>query len=131
MAQKSPSGWVGWVYFAGAMMLLAGGMQIIAGLTALFNDEYYVVTENALVALDYTTWGWVHLLLGILVFCAGSAIFAGRAWGRTVGVFLAVLAGLSQLAFISAYPFWSIIAVIVNVFVVYALTVHGDETELE
>ncbi len=127
MANTKPTGWVGWVYFASAMLLVAGGLQAIAGLVALFKDNYYVVSEKALLAFNYTTWGWLHLALGVLLFAAGVSIMNGNAWGRVVGVFLAVLAAVGNLAFLSAYPLWSIIAVIIDVLVIYALTMHGTE----
>jgi hypothetical protein len=127
MPQKEPTGWVGWVYFASAMMLLVGGMQSIAGLVALFKDDYYVVAQNGLIAFNYTTWGWVHLLMGILIFLAGLAVAAGRTWGIVIGVLLAIVSALANVAFLSAYPIWSIMAIVINVFVIYALTIHGSE----
>lgn len=127
MARKEPTGWVGWVYFASAMMLLAGGMEAIAGLVALFKDDFYVVAQNSLLAFSYTTWGWVHIAVGALLLAAGFATMAGKVWGRSVGVIIAVLSALANLAFIQAYPLWGIIGVAVNVAVIYALTAHGSE----
>jgi hypothetical protein len=129
MAQNQPTRWVGWVYFAGAMMMLVGGLEAIAGLVAIFKDDYYVVTEKSLLVLNYTAWGWIHLVLGVLILLAGLAVMSGQTWGRVIGVFLSILSILGNLAFISAYPIWSIIAITLNVFVIYALTVHGREAE--
>ena len=127
MARTEPTGWVGWIYFAGAMMLLLGGLQALAGLVALFKDEFYVVTQDSLLALDYTTWGWVHLSIGVLIFCAGLAVMSGNVWGRVVAVALAILSALANLAFLSVYPLWSITALVVAGLVIYALTMHGTE----
>jgi hypothetical protein len=128
MAKRTePTGWVGWVYFAGAMLLAVGGLQIIAGLAALFRDDFYVVTSNHLVAFSYTTWGWIELILGIVLLLAGIGIWAGQGWARIVGVFVAVLALLSNFAFITAYPLWSIFGVVISGLIIYALTVHGGE----
>ena len=127
MPQKQPTGWVGWIYFASAMMLLAGGMQIIAGLVALFKHTFYVVTSTHILAFNYTAWGWVHLILGVLVFMAGLAVLSGSTWGRVVGVILAVLSAMANIAFLNAYPVWSVIAIVVDVLVIYALTMHGSE----
>lgn len=129
MARNKPTGWVGWIYFAGAMMMLVGGLEAIAGLTAIFKDNYYLVTQTHLIAFDYTAWGWIHLVLGILVFLAGLAVMSGRLWGRILGVALAVLSAIANLAFLSAYPIWSVIAITIDVFVIYALTVHGTEVQ--
>ncbi len=129
MPKKEPTGWVGWVYFASAMMVLAGGMQIISGLVALFKDDYFVVTQSHILAFDYSTWGWVHLVAGIVLLSAGMAVAAGRVWGRTIGVVIAVLSAMLNLAFLSSYPIWSIIMIIVDIFVIYALTVKGSEVK--
>lgn len=134
MAKKSSqevTGWVGWVYFAGLMMTLVGTFQAIAGLVALFKDEVYVAGPNNLWILDYTTWGWAHLLLGIFVFFAGMAVLSGQTWGRIVTILLASIAALANFAFIPVYPFWSILMVVVYVLAIYALIVHGDEAGVE
>ncbi len=121
------SGWVGWAYFASMMMLVLGGLQAMAGLVALFKDDYYVVTQNALVAFDYTTWGWIMIIMGVVVFCAGLAIAAGKMWGRVIGSLLVVVSALSNIAFFNAYPVWSTIALVVDAMILYALTVKGSE----
>jgi hypothetical protein len=65
---QARTGWVGWLLFAGIMLILVGAFQLIDGLIALFNDELYFVRPNGLVInVDYTAWGWTHLLLGILL----------------------------------------------------------------
>lgn len=121
------TGWVGWVYFSGLLMIVMGVLEMIAGFTALLNDTYYLVRNESLVVFDYTTWGWVHLLLGLVVMLAGSAVVSGQAWGRVVAVFLAMLSIVANFTFLSAYPLWSLIAITVNVLIIYALTVHGNE----
>jgi len=129
-SQKEVTGWVGWVYFAGFMMVVMGIFQTIAGLTALLNDKFYVVSENSLAVFNFTAWGWIHLILGIIVLSAGSAIIGGHAWGRVVGVVLATLSLLANFLFITAYPIWSIVVMVIDVLIIYALTVHGSETNV-
>jgi hypothetical protein len=122
------TGWVGWIAFAGVIMVMAGIFQATAGLVALVNDDVYVVASDRLaLTLDYTQWGWVHLILGSVVATAGLAIFSGRVWARAVGVLLAALSALAHLLFISAFPFWSLIVIAMDVLVIYALCVHGGE----
>ena len=121
------SGWVGWVYFAGFLMLLSATFQMIAGLAGLFKDEVYVVGENNLLALDYTQWGWAHLLIGIVMLISAISLFNGNLWGRIVGVTLAGLSAIANFAFISAYPLWSIVVIVVDIFIIYALLVHGGD----
>jgi hypothetical protein len=125
---STPTGWVGWLAFAGTMMILVGAFQAIDGLIALFKDELYVVRPNGLVInIDYTAWGWTHLLLGVLLIAAGYAVFSGRVWGRTLGVIAALLSAIVNFAFIPAYPVWSLIIITVDVLVIYALIAHGGE----
>ena len=122
------TGWAGWAVFAGVMLVLVGAFQAIDGLVALFKDEVYVVRPNGLVVnVDYTAWGWVHLLLGIVLIAAGAAIFSGRVWGRTLGVIAAIISAVLNFAYIAAYPVWSILIIAVDVLVIYALIAHGGE----
>jgi hypothetical protein len=106
---------------------MAGGFQAFAGAVAIFEDEFYVVTPNYLLELDATTWGWIHLLLGLVVLFAGIAVMSGQTWGRVVGITLAVLSAFANFAFIPYYPFWSITIITLNIFVIWALSVHGGK----
>ena len=126
-ANQSVTGWVGWVYFAAFLLMLNGFFQIIMGFVALFNSQFYAVVNNSLVLFNIATWGWVHLTLGIVLAAAGSALFSGRLWARILAVILAMVSILSQLMFISVYPIWSTIAIVIDFVIVYALTVHGAE----
>ena len=133
MARKTStndvSGWVGWVYFAGFMMVLVGVLQVIAGLVALFKDTVYVVAEENLWLLDYTSWGWGHLLFGVFMLAAGAAVMSGKMWGRVVGIIFAGLSLIANFGFIPVYPFWSILMVVIDILVLYALIVHGGEAQ--
>lgn len=127
---QEPTGWVGWVVFAAVMMMMVGGFHALSGFVALFQDDYYVTTaSNLVINVDYTAWGWTHLILGAIVFLAGLALLAGQTWARVVGVVLAVLSAFVNMVFIEAYPLWSIIIITVDVLVIYALTVHGREVK--
>lgn len=121
------SGWVGWVFFAGFLMILLGAFQAIAGLTALLKETFLVVGEQNLLVLDFTTWGWVHLILGVVILIAGFSVMQGATWARILGVIFAGLSVVAHLAYIAAYPLWSIVTITVGVLVIYALTVHGGE----
>lgn len=127
----SPSGWVGWVYFAAFMLIALGFFQTILGFTALLNDEFLVSLNGSLLLFDFTTWGWVHLILGIVMMITGSGLFSGSTWARVVALILVMFNFLAQFAFVSVYPVWSIIMMVIDVLVIYALTVHGGEATLE
>jgi hypothetical protein len=126
MSERPISGWaVGGIVFAATMMLVVGTFQIIAGLVALFDDEFYVVGREYTFKFDVTAWGWIHLILGALLVLGGWALFARRAWA---GVFAIVLAGFSAIAsflFIPYYPFWSIVVIALDIWVIWALTRPG------
>jgi hypothetical protein len=122
------SGWaVGFTVFAAVMMIVVGIWQAISGLVAIFENEFYVVTPNYLFELDVTAWGWIHLLVGILVAFAGWGLLSGQTWARVVGITLAALSATLNFLFIPYYPFWSTLIIAVDIFVIWALTAHGRE----
>ncbi len=127
MAQGQPSGWVGWVYFAGFLMLAQGAFQTFLGVLALVNNNVYVVGENQIVAFNFTAWGWIHIVLGVLLVSAAAAVFSGKLWGRVIGAIMVTLSLLGNLAFLPAYPIWSILLVSLDTVLLYALLVRGDE----
>jgi hypothetical protein len=108
-------------------MILAGSFQTISGLVGLFEDEFYVATRNYLLQFDATTWGWVHLLIGLLVFFGGFAVLSGKTWGRVLGITLAVLSAVSNFAFVPYYPFWALAIIALDIFVIWALAAHGRD----
>jgi hypothetical protein len=125
---EEASGWaVGFILFAGIMMIMSGFFQAFTGLVAIFQNELYVATRNYLFQFDATTWGWVHLLLGLVVAFAGFAVLGGRTWGRVVGITLAVLSAVANFAFIPYYPLWSLTVIALDIFVIWALTAHGRD----
>lgn len=121
------TGWVGWVWFAGVMMIVIGVFNAIDGLVALFQDDYYAVTQSGLLVFNYTAWGWIHMGIGVVLAFAGAAVLAGAIWGRAVGVLFAGLNMIAQIGFLAAYPVWSVVIIALDVFVIYALIVHGRE----
>ncbi|WP_189115769.1 DUF7144 family membrane protein [Pilimelia terevasa] len=126
--ERQSSGWVGLMVFAGALFLMLGAFHAIMGLVAVFDPGYYLVTGGGLaVTLDYTVWGWVHLVFGALAFATGIGVLSGRTWARVVGICVAVLSAAVNLAFLAAYPLWSVIVIALDVLTVYALATHGRE----
>jgi hypothetical protein len=124
------TGWVGWIAFAAIMMALVGSFHAMAGLVALFKDEYYLVGRSGLVVnVSYTTWGWVHLLMGVVMVVGGLFLIAGQMWARILAVLVAFVSTILNLAFLSAYPIWSTIMIAVDVLVIYAVCVHGRELQ--
>jgi hypothetical protein len=125
---NEPSGWaIGWTGFAGIMMVMGGIWWIIAGIVALANDTFFVVGEEYIFQFDVTTWGWIHLILGIIILISGFGLFTANVWARTVGVIVAVLWALVAFAWLPWYPVWAIVFIAVSIFVIWALTVHGRD----
>ncbi len=130
MTQGEVSGWaIGWTWFAAVMMWIIGAWHAIAGLVAIVNDEFYAVTPEYIFQFDVTTWGWIHLIAGIVVFLAGIYLLSGQVWARTIGVILAIVSILANFAWLPWYPVWSILMIAAGVFVIWALTVHGRDIE--
>jgi len=122
--------WVGWVFFAATLMLLVGFYEIIVGVVALFDDGFFLVTnDGTLTSVNYTTWGFVHMLLGVAAVVSGFGVMLGQTWARVVGVVMAVVSVLSNVAFLAAYPIWSVTIIVVDIIAIYALIVHGGEVE--
>jgi hypothetical protein len=125
-AAEATSGWaVGFILFAAIMMIMIGIFQAIAGLVAIFENEFYVTTRNYLFQFDATTWGWIHLIAGVIIAFAGWGLLSGRTWARVVGIALAVLSAIANFAFIPYYPFWALIIIALDVLVIWALAAHG------
>jgi hypothetical protein len=128
MQEKQPSGAaVGWTMFAAFMMILIGSFHAIAGLAGILENEFYAVTPNYVFEFDATTWGWIHLIGGIIVLLAGFGLFSGAVWARTVGVIVATISAIVAFAWIPWYPLFSIAIIAVDVAVIWALTAHGRD----
>jgi hypothetical protein len=129
--QREPmdySNWaVGWAGFAGVMLIMIGVFDIIQGLVAIFDDEFYVVAAEWVFEFDVTAWGWIHLILGIVLVASGIGIFSGHVLARTVGVIVAGLVAIANFAWIPYFPVWSIIVIAICVAIIWALTAHGRD----
>ena len=120
---------VGGYVFAGVVLIMVGCFQAIVGLAAILEDEFFVVSPNYVFEVDATTWGWIHLLLGLLVAFAGYALFAARTWARVIGVTFAVLSAIANFFFIPYYPFWAILIISLDIWVIWALTRHVSSAD--
>jgi len=113
--------------FAGIMMILVGMFQAIQGIVALVNDTFYVVGQKWVFSFNITTWGWIHLLAGVLLVVAGYFLFQGAVWARVVGVAVAVISAVLSFMSLPYYPIWSILIITLDVFIIWALTAHGRD----
>lgn len=125
--RREPTGWVGWIMFASVMMVIAGTLNVIHGIVAIVNDDWVVWDERGDLYLDLTTWGWIHLAVGIVVILAGLGLLSGNVLARAIAVFIAGLAIIGNFMWLPAYPLWSLTIIAISAFVIYALTAHGRE----
>jgi hypothetical protein len=130
MAERQGSAWAaGWISFAGFMMILLGSFHAVSGLVGIFNDTFYVKGSKYLFQFDRSTWGWINLIIGIVVVLAGFGVFSGAIWARTVGVIMAIVSGIAAFAWLPWYPIWAIAIIVCAIAVFWALTAHGREVE--
>jgi hypothetical protein len=125
--RETSGGAVGLILFAAIIMIMVGTFQALQGLIAIFENEFYVATRNYLFQFDATTWGWIHLVLGVIMAAAGWGLLSGRTWARAVAIILAVLSAIANFLFIPYYPFWSLLIITLDVFVIWAIAAHGGD----
>lgn len=126
-----PSGaWAGWLTFAAVILTLLGTLNAIQGFLALFDDGFFVVPrEDDLLLVDFTAWGVIMLVWGALLVAAGLSVAAGKTWARWFAVLIASLNVIAQIGFLSAYPIWSAIMILLDILVIFALTARWDEAQ--
>ena len=128
LRRSDVTGWVGWIVFAGFFMIINGIFGGLQGLSALLRDQtYFVVGENGLLTFNYTAWGWIHLILGILLIVVGIFLLRGAGWARILAVIIVGIHMIAQFGFISSFPVWGIIMIALDALILYALLVHGRE----
>lgn len=124
--RQEPSGWaLSGVVFAASILTMIGVFQVIAGLVAILDDEFFVVARNYTFDLDTSAWGWIHLLLGVLLVVTGFGLFSRQTWAGVTAILLAMLTAIENFFFIPYYPFWSILVIALAVWVIWALTRPG------
>jgi len=123
------SRWVtGFAFFAGWMMILLGVFHAAMGFTAILNDLYFGAVHNYTYAFNVTGWGWVHLIIGIVVFLAGFAVFDGRPWARGLGIGLAVISAVANFLWLPYQPVWSVVVIALAITVIWALSRYEPPT---
>jgi hypothetical protein len=125
---ERPSAWAaGYATFAGVVLVMVGFFQAIAGLVAIVDDQFYVVTQEWVFQFDTTTWGWIHLIVGVIVLLSGIGIFSGNVLARAVGVFAAAVSAVVAFMWLPYYPVWAVVIIALDVAIVWALTMHGRD----
>jgi hypothetical protein len=126
MATREVSGTtIGFVVFAGVMLMIIGTYHAFTGLAAIIENEFFVVGRNYAYELDVTAWGWLHLIFGAFVAAAGYGVFSGATWARVVGITLAAISAVGNFFFIPYQPVWAILIIALDVLVIAALTAYS------
>jgi hypothetical protein len=118
---------VGWIFFASMMMTLIGIFHVITGIGGIAKDDIYVKGAQYIFQFDVTTWGWIHLIVGLIILFAAFGLFSGAIWARTVAVIMALISAVAGFAWMPYYPIWGIVFVAVATSVIWALTAHGRD----
>ena len=125
--REPPRFWSGMIAFAAFMFLLLGGFHFIGGLVAMLEDDQYIVGESdLLVQTNYRVWGVAHMILAVAMWLTGYGLFFRRTWARVVAVVVAIVSAVTNLAFLSANPWWFTLMIVIDILVIYAVTVHGE-----
>jgi len=113
---------------AAAIILIIGGVcHAMQGFVGIATNEFYVTTQKWIFQFDVTTWGWIHVIVGVVAVLAGIGLFTGAVWARAVAVLVAAISILINFAWLPYYPVWSILIIAFDVFVIWAVTAHGRD----
>ena len=124
--EPAVSGWaIGGITFASALLLIIGVFEMIAGISAIAKDSIYVKAPNYVFSLDTSAYGWIHLILGALIFLTGLGLMRRATWAGVVAIVLAMLSAIANFFWIPYYPWWAIIEIGLAIWVIWAITRPG------
>ncbi len=118
---------IGLTITASLILIMSGTFGIIEGIVGLINNEFYVVTQKWAFQFDTTTWGWIHIIVGLVALGAGVGLLAGQVWARTVAVIVALVSIVANFLWLPYYPWWAALVIIFDMFVIWAVTAHGRD----
>ena len=117
----------GWTVFAGMMLFIVGSLDALWGLAAILNDDIVIVGGQGALVADITLWGWVHLLLGSAMAVTGLGLFAGSSGARWLAVVLVAVNAIAQIVWFPAAPLWAFLIIILDIAIIYQLTVRWQD----
>jgi len=125
----SARAWSGWIGFAGLMLLILGAIDFFEGLIAVIRGEYYAFTSQGLIIFDTTTWGWLAMIMGVILFLVGLGLTGGAGWARWVAIVLLVVNLLGNIGWVgsSEHQIWALTVVALEVIVLFALTARWSD----
>lgn len=117
----------GWAVFAAVVLLIVGCFNVVFGLAAILNEEIVTVSGTGVIVWSFTTWGWIHLIVGAIMILVSFGLFAARGWARTLAIVFATLNAIAQVGLITAFPLWSILVIALDIIVIYQLATRPWE----
>ncbi|GGZ46046.1 hypothetical protein [Streptomyces subrutilus] len=115
-------GWTGGgVVFAGVLLFVDGVLAVLNGIGAIANGDVYQGVGDYTFRFDLTSWGWIHLILGVILLCTGVGILGGHAWARYVGIAMAALSIIANFMWLPYQPLWAVVVIAIDLFVIWAL----------
>ncbi len=118
---------VGIITAGAVVLILAGVMNAMQGVVGLATNEFYVATRRWLFQFDVTTWGWIHVLVGLIAASTGVALLYGASWARILGVIIAAVSVIANFLWLPYYPLWAVIIIAFDLFVIWALIVSWQD----
>jgi len=128
----SKGAWAGWVAFAGLLLMIVGGLDVLQGLVAVIRDEYFVLTPQGALVLDVSDWGWIMMIWGAVLVLVGYGLVSAASWARWVAIIGVSLNFVAQLSFnggVGQVSLWGLCVVALNIVILYALIVRWDEAK--
>ena len=113
--------------FAAILMMLGGGFGLLAGISLIAKGTFYVQPENYWISTGAATWGWSHLIVGLILLAAGFGVVSGAAWARWLGIIFVSIQALTNFLFIPVQPFWAITLILIDLWIIHSLFVHRRE----
>ncbi|MFF0433496.1 hypothetical protein ACFYU9_14865 [Streptomyces sp. NPDC004327] len=107
--------------FAGVALFISGVLSFLLGVAGIAQDRLFVVSGNYAYRFDITAWGWIHLVIGVVLMVVGVAVLAAKGWARGAGIALAAISLVTQFMFIPYYPAWAISVMVLDLVIIWSL----------
>ncbi|GAA2717076.1 MULTISPECIES: hypothetical protein [Streptomyces] len=115
----------GLTYFAAVMLLISGLLDFFRGVMAVDHDDVFVSTPNYVFKFDLTSWGWIHLILGIVAVAVAVGLFMASPWAHALAVVWAGLLLIANFLSLPYHPLWSLVVMALCAFVIWGLCTSG------
>ncbi len=108
-------------YAAAAVLWVSAVVTVLQGISAVFNDKLIVVTPDYVYKFNTTAWGWIHIILGVLLGAVAFGLFWSTTWARVAAIIIASLSIVSMFMWLPHSPVWSIVTIALDIFIIWAV----------